>query len=257
MSDLILFGTRRWTAVPGVIGFEDQYDAAVEVVRSYIFDAIKMMNTVPNPNPDLYFASAPFSLLGDLNGAVDLIRKTPQIFHRSSLNGIIQQMPTEWRTGEGITLWFDLIWNETINEQLSRVWRAPEFFPRSPAFDQELGNRAMAYSLPATVWSGALTDVVIEQALNQLSIDHENSKRQWEFAIELLKVDRVEREEFLDRREIKRLKRDFDLDEFTDEWLALYAAHSKELNRRITHIIKYSDFVGWKVAHPNLSARRR
>lgn len=256
MSDMLLYGTRRWNAIPGVIGFENQYDEAVEVVCSYIADAIQMNRSAMKSNPEAYFSVAPFSLLGDLNGAVDLIRRTPEKYHRTTLNRIVQQLPRQWASIEGITLWFEMIWNETLDEQLSRVWRSPEYFPRSAAFDQELGNRAMAYSLPATTWSGPLKAEIIRKALNQLVLDHEQSKSQLDFGLHLLNEHSFSRELVMNKKKLKALKRDFRLKDFTLEWHEIYSAHSDLLNRRISHVISYSDLMGWGLRHPQLSANR-
>lgn len=256
MSDMILFGTRRWTADPGCVGFEDQYDQAVEIICSYIADAIRISNSAHSPKYEMYFQVAPMSLLGDLNGAVGLLRRTPVNFHRRSFAGLIQQLPREWRSNEAIALWLEMIWNETLDQQLSRVWRNPEHFPRSPSFDQELGNRAMAFSLPAMVWSGNLTAAVVQEALDQLETDFEESKWDWTFAMHLAHRHTLEKAEPFGRKEIKKLKREFRMNEFSAALHALYEDHVEDVNLRVAHVLKYASFMGWELRPPNLRVSR-
>jgi hypothetical protein len=173
------------------------------------------------------------------------------------LSSLLYYLPAGWATSEGLTVLFEQLWEHAVHEQLSRIWRSPTSFPRSDEFDAELARRAMEMSLPATQWSAPLTPVTVIEALNELVSEHERSKWQLEFAIELGSAVAQSESSPFGRREAKDLKNEFKGGQWTGRLKRLYDLQAVHLNQRVAHIVQYCHFVGWMhVPHPQLTGDR-
>jgi len=258
-----LDGTQSWGLDSEQVGFSDQFDRACGVLRSYAQDASRINQLVNEQRRDFnqtssrYFDSLPFAALSDLIGAVNTIFGAPEHFFGSNFNEFLVYLPTDRQTLEAVAEILEMIREDALEQQLQRVWRNPTVFELTPSFIATLGDRVMAFSLPATEYKPPIDAHTMATAVSDLKRDFDAAKWDANYAVNRSATFAALQGRAFTKHDAKEIRKNFKSGIWTNEIREIYEVQADEIRSRIGHLVEYSSLAGWsRLVCPEFSGLR-
>jgi len=247
----VLDGTQSWKLASEQTGFVDQFDRACKILKSYAQDGKRLNQLVEktglafHQTASRYFDSLPFTTLGDLIGAVETIFRAPENFFGSNFSEFLAYIPMERRSLEAVTEILEMIREDALEQQLQRVWREPTVFDLTPEFITTLGDRVMAFSLPATEYKPPIDAYTIAAAVSELKQDFEAAKWDSDYAVERAATFAAAKGTAFSKNDAKEVRKNVKRGIWTSEIREIYEIQAVEIRSRVEHLVRYSNLAGW------------